>query len=180
MAGVFDLVDEAKVEQEQSIARGLGYLMARARTTLVRAADLELQAHDITHAQGSILLMLAGGTCNTAAELSREMYLDSASMTRMVDRLERRGLLARSARSGDRRVTDLRLTAEGQRLGALLPGLYSDVLQRSFAEFSADEIGQLRHLLTKFVDSNSPCVNQSRRAGVAPSPSPNHSTSGKA
>lgn len=170
--------NDANAEQVESAAQGLGYLLARARTTLVRAADLTLQAHDITHAQGSILLMLAGGTCGTAAELSREMYLDSASMTRMVDRLERRGLLARTARSGDRRVIDLRLTDEGRRLGALLPGLYSGVLQRSFAEFSVDEISQLRRLLTKFVDSNKSCAAGNQRAGETPSP--NHSTSGKA
>jgi DNA-binding MarR family transcriptional regulator len=172
------LVNEATSEQNQAIGQGVGYLLARARTTLVRAADLELSAHDITHAQGSILLMLAGGKCSTAAELSRELYLDSASMTRMVDRLERRGLLQRTARNGDRRVTDLLLTAEGRRLGALLPGLYSGVIGNSFAEFSPDEITQLRCLLTKFVDSNNQCQSQSRRAGVPHSP--NHSIPGKA
>jgi DNA-binding MarR family transcriptional regulator len=154
--------------------QGLGYLLARARAVLVRAAELDLGAHDITHAQGSILLMLANGKCSTAAELSRELTLDSASMTRMVDRLERRGLLERVARSGDRRVTDLHLTTEGRRLGALLPAVYSEVLKRSFAEFSVDEITQLRSLLTKFVDSNGLC----RRATEA-QPS-NHSLSGKA
>ena len=170
--------NDANAEQVESAAHGLGYLLARARTTLVRAADLTLQAHDITHAQGSILLMLAGGTCSTAAELSREMYLDSASMTRMVDRLERRGLLARTARSGDRRIADLRLTDEGRRLSALLPSLYSGVLKRSFAEFSMDETMQLRSLLTKFIDSNNPCAAQSRHAGCAQSS--NHSIPGKA
>ena len=170
--------NEATVEQDDAIGQGLGYLLARARTTLVRAADLDLNAHDITHAQGSILLMLASGKCSTAAELSRELYLDSASMTRMVDRLQRRGLLERAARSGDRRITDLLLTTEGQRLGALLPDLYNSVLKRSFAEFSIDEIVQLRSLLTKFVDNNSPCTAQNRRAGEAQSPT--HSIPGKA
>jgi DNA-binding MarR family transcriptional regulator len=153
------------MKQTQSPAQGLGYLLARARTTLVRAADLDLNAHDISHAQGSILLMLANGKCKTAAELSRELYLDSASMTRMVDRLERRGLLERAARSGDRRVTDLLLTAEGQRLGGLLPGIYDGVIRRSFAGFEAEELAQLRSLLTKFVDSNKPCSAQGRRTG---------------
>ena len=162
------MFNKATSNEETAVVHGLGYLLARARTTLVRAADLELSAEDITHAQGTILLMLAGGKCSTAAELSRELYLDSASMTRMVDRLEKRGLLARAARSGDRRVTDLRLTAEGQRLGALLPALYTCVLERSFTTFSADEIAQLRSLLGKFVDSNSQCPVQNRRADPAP------------
>jgi DNA-binding MarR family transcriptional regulator len=163
------LVSEVSREQDATVGQGLGYLLARARTMLVRAADQELDAEDITHAQGTILLMLASGKCSTAAELSRELYLDSTSMTRMVDRMEKRGLLARAARSGDRRVTDLRLTTEGRRLGALLPALYTGVLDRSFATFSADEIAQLHTLLSKFVDSNSQCPAQSRPAGPAPS-----------
>jgi DNA-binding MarR family transcriptional regulator len=168
------LVNKESVEHGQSAGQGLGYLLARARTTLVRAVDLELNGHGITHAQGSILLMLANGKCRTAAELSRELYLDSASMTRMVDRLERRGLLERAARTGDRRVTDLLLTAEGRRLGGLLPGIYKGVIERSFAGFEVEELALLRSLLTKFVDSNKLCPAPGRRTGQPQSP--DHST----
>jgi DNA-binding MarR family transcriptional regulator len=170
----FSLVSKESVEHGQSAGQGLGYLLARARTTLVRAVDLELNGHGITHAQGSILLMLANGKCRTAAELSRELYLDSASMTRMVDRLERRGLLERAARTGDRRVTDLLLTAEGRRLGGLLPGIYKGVIERSFAGLEVEELALLRSLLTKFVDSNKLCPALGRRTGQPQSP--DHST----
>lgn len=173
----FNLANEKSLEDEQSAGQGLGYLLARARTTLVRAVDLDLNEHDITHAQGSILLMLASGKCRTAAELSRELYLDSASMTRMVDRLERRGLLERAARTGDRRVTDLLLTAEGKRLGGLLPGIHKGVIERSFAGFEAEELAMLRSLLTKFVDSNKLCPAHGRRTGEPQSP--DHSTPDK-
>ena len=168
------MVSKIFSDKNYAVEHGLGYLLARARTRLVRAADVELDRYDITHAQGSILLMLASGKYATAAELSRELYLDSASMTRMVDRLEKRGLLARVARSADRRVTDLRLTEEGQRLGVLLPKLYTDVLNRSFAAFSADEITQLRGLLTKLVDGDAPCQDPGGgRAAASPSIQPN-------
>ncbi len=50
----FNLANEKSLEDEQSAGQGLGYLLARARTTLVRAVDLDLNEHDITHAQGSI------------------------------------------------------------------------------------------------------------------------------
>nr|WP_314628212.1 MarR family transcriptional regulator [uncultured Noviherbaspirillum sp.] len=168
------MASEESLDHEQAAGQGLGYLLARARTTLVRAVDLDLNGHDITHAQGSILLMLASGKCRTAAELSRELYLDSASMTRMVDRLARRGLLERAARSGDRRVIDLLLTAEGHRLGGLLPGIYKGVITRSFAGFEAEELAMLRSLLAKFVDSNKLCPAPGRRIGEPQSP--DHST----
>jgi DNA-binding MarR family transcriptional regulator len=152
MTGIMDLIRKIFSDENYAVEHGVGYLLSRARTKLARAIDLELLPYEITHAQGSILLMLASGNYTTAAELARELYIDSASMTRMVDRLEKRGLLRRVPRTDDRRVINLCLTAEGQHLGALLPKLYTGVLNRSFAAFSAMEIDQLRHLLHKLVD----------------------------
>jgi DNA-binding MarR family transcriptional regulator len=147
-----DLIKKIFSDENYAVEQGVGYLLSRARTKLARAIDLELLPHEITHAQGSILLMLASGNYTTAAELARELYIDSASMTRMIDRLEKRGMLRRAPRTDDRRVFNLCLTAEGQRLGRLLPKLYTGVLNRSFAAFSAGEIDQLRCLLHKLVD----------------------------
>jgi len=156
-----DLIRKIFSDENYAVEHGVGYLLSRAKTRLARAIDLELLPHGITHAQGSILLMLASGKYTTAAELARELYIDSASMTRMVDRLEKRGLLTRSPRVGDRRVIDLCLSAEGQHLGGLLPKLYSGVLNRSFAAFSGEEIDQLRRLLHKLVDGAASSSNQS-------------------
>lgn len=129
----------------------VGYLLARARTKLAKAVDVDLARHDITHAQGSMLLMLNSGNYSTAAELSRELYIDSASITRMVDRLEKRGLIQRMPRGDDRRVVNLRLTEEGVTLADQLPDLYVDVLNQSFAEFSGDDVNILRTLLRKLL-----------------------------
>lgn len=148
-----DLMKEIFSEGDYAVERGVGYLLARARTRLARALDVELAQYGITHAQASIIMMLASGKYATAAELARELYVDSASMTRMVDRLQKRKLLVRVPRSDDRRIIDLCLTGEGASLGQALPRLYSQVLNRSFERFSADEIRQLRLLLHKLLDS---------------------------
>jgi DNA-binding MarR family transcriptional regulator len=137
-----------------AVERSVGYLLARARTRLARALDVELAQHGITHAQGSIILLLASGRFSTAADLARELYVDSASMTRMLDRLQKRGMLARMPRRDDRRIIDLLLSDEGKRLGQLLPQLYSQVLNRSFERFSDEEIRLLRSLLCKLLDED--------------------------
>jgi hypothetical protein len=48
------------------------------------------------------------------------------------------------------------LTDAGRCLGGTLPGLYAEVLNRSFAKFSAEEIRQLRLLLCKLLDEPDP------------------------
>lgn len=133
------------------VEESVGYLLARARTKLARAIDVELSQLDITHAQGGMLLMLSSGKYSTAAELSRELYIDSASITRMIDRLEKRELIIRMPCGDDRRVMHLRLTETGTELAERLPPLYTDVLNQNFVDFSADEVALLKTLLRKLL-----------------------------
>ncbi len=132
----------------------VGYLLGRARTKLSKSLDVALARHDITNAQGRIVLMLASGNYATAADLGRELYIDSASMTRMIDRLEKRGVIERVRSQQDRRVTRLELTDDGNALAALLPVEYISALDRNFADFKADEVELLKTLLRKYLDSN--------------------------
>lgn len=133
------------------IEESVGYLLKRSQIKLAKSIDIDLAVHDITHAQGSIVLMLYSGHYSTAAELARELYIDSASITRMLDRLEKRGLIMRMPRGDDRRVINLKLTDEGQKLAEQLPTLYSAVLNRHFIDFSAEEVATLKTLLRKLL-----------------------------
>ncbi|MES2537792.1 MAG: MarR family transcriptional regulator [Pseudomonadota bacterium] len=137
----------------------VGYLLSRSRTKLAKALDVALAEYDITNAQGSIVLMLSSGKYSTAAELARELYIDSASVTRMIDRLEKRGLIMRLPRGEDRRVINLRLTPDGQVLAETLPPIYVEVLNRSFAGFSSEELEVLRGLLRRFLHNDTAADN---------------------
>jgi DNA-binding MarR family transcriptional regulator len=129
----------------------IGHLLARARNKLAKSMDLVLAKNDITSTQAIILWLLSTGKFVTAGELARELVIDAASMTRMIDRLEKRKLAERLPRGDDRRVINLRLTPTGRVLAEQFPGIYSTVMSRSFAGFSNDEIVQLRGLLNKLV-----------------------------
>lgn len=141
---------------QYQIEDSVGYLLSRSRAKLGKSVDAALASHDITGAQGGILLMLASRRYTTAAELARELFIDSAAITRMTDRLEKRGLIVRMRRDDDRRVIDLRLTLDGQRLARQLPEVFAGVLCRNFAGFSADEVSLLKTLLRKFLAVETP------------------------
>ena len=70
----------------------------------------------ITSTQASIVFMLAAGQGVTAADLAREYGIDASAVTRLIDRLEKRGLLSRVRSEEDRRVVRLALTPEGHAL----------------------------------------------------------------
>jgi len=54
------------------------------------------------------------------SQLARLLGLDKSSVSGLVDRAERRGLVARTAVPGDRRAVTVTLTDEGGRIGAEL------------------------------------------------------------
>jgi DNA-binding MarR family transcriptional regulator len=136
------------------IEDSIGYLLARVRTMLVKNSDESLAEYGITHAQGAILLMLSTGKYATAADLARETYTDAASMKRMIDRLDTRVLVRREPCPHDRRLVMLCLTADGAELAKQVPVVFTAVLNRYFADFTAEEIGSLKSVLRRVVANN--------------------------
>src|SRR5665647_2543475 len=91
----------------------VGYLMRRILHTFSLAVEHELEPSGLTNAQWVPLLKLSTGCASTVAELARECQLDAGGMTRLLDRLEAKGLLRRVRSSEDRRVVNLELTDQG-------------------------------------------------------------------
>jgi len=74
-------------------------------------------------------------------------------MTRMLDRLERRGLVRRVAHPNDRRASNLELTAEGNDVYPMLRASAMKVLNGFLAGFSQDEARQLERLLQRMLEN---------------------------
>jgi len=151
-----DFFDSLFSEQQYQSADCVGLMLARARNMVAKSMDTALAEYDITHAQGSILWMVANGKCSTATDLAREMMIDAASTTRMIDRLEKRKLIVRMPRGDDRRVINLRLTPGGRNLAEKLPAIYARVMNLNFAGFTTEEVGQLRTLVDKLLANSTP------------------------
>ncbi|MBW8838168.1 MAG: MarR family transcriptional regulator, partial [Burkholderia sp.] len=74
----------------------LGYYLSKARNVLVERTDRAVKPLGLTAQQIGVILLLAAGRANTPFELSRVMSYDSGSMTRLLDRLEKKGFLQRT------------------------------------------------------------------------------------
>jgi len=72
-------------------------------------------------------------------------------MTRALDRLEAKGLVRRERSEQDRRVVNLELTDEGQRLAGVVPAVLAEVLNVHLAGFSHEEWQTLLKLLRKMI-----------------------------
>jgi DNA-binding MarR family transcriptional regulator len=138
--------------------KAVGYLLNRVRVEILAAldhelaADEELSALELSSAQLIVITMLATSTENiTASKLCKALSYDAGAMTRMIDRLEAKGLIQRRRCSTDRRVVYLGLT---EACNAAFPRMRlcsMKNLNRFLRGFSKDEARQLERLLTRML-----------------------------
>jgi DNA-binding MarR family transcriptional regulator len=132
----------------------VGYLIKRVRGAMAMALDRELVDFDISHDQLTSLMLIARTNGATAAELSREISCDTSSMTRMIDRLEAKGMVKRSRSEDDRRIIWIAITDTGRALADRLPEALVRVTNRHLAGFSAEEVESLRSMLRRMLDNS--------------------------
>jgi DNA-binding MarR family transcriptional regulator len=131
------------------IEESIGYLLRIALSRLKRDAEIELQAQGTTSEQALPLLAVSQGLCNTGADLARLYDMDPGAVTRMLDRIEAKGLIERVRRSDDRRVVELKLTVAGAALAARIPQVLSDTLNRVLRGFTRNEVETLKDMLRR-------------------------------
>ena len=129
----------------------LGFLIQRVRLEILDDLDHELEPLGITSAQYIILIRLSKEDATSASALCRGISYDPGAMTRMIDRLEKKGLLRRVRRADDRRKVDLELTAEGRAVQPKLIDAIVRVLNRRLRGFSKDEVQQFEGFLQRML-----------------------------
>ena len=127
-----------------------GYWIKQAYHALQRSLDARMHELDLTGMQWGPLWLIAHRGADTVAACAREAGIDAGAMTRMLDRLEAKGLLTRSRGTEDRRVVHLALTERGREVVAQIPPILAEVLNWHLRDFSADEVLQLLDLLQRF------------------------------
>ena len=131
------------------IEESVGYLIKQAQLALHRTIESKVTALDLTAMQWGPLMLLGLGRARTAAELSRCIGVETSTMTRMLDRLEAKGLLSRKRCPDDRRIIWLELTDEGRHLAGKVPYLIAESLNQHLQGFSQQELDTLKSLLRR-------------------------------
>lgn len=139
-----------------SVDDSYGYLVRRLHASLQRHMERRVQSLDLTALQWGPLLLVAQGKGDTAAALARALDTDTGAVTRMLDRLERKGLIKRRRSTHDRRLVHLELTEDGRHAIGLVPFAIAEVLNLHLAGFSEREVRQLKRFLSRMVDNGNP------------------------
>lgn len=125
--------------------------MRQILASVAHQVTRELEPSGLTNAQWVPMLKLYLGKASTVAELARECHLDAGSMTRLLDRLEAKGLCRRVRSSEDRRVVNLELTPAGIEAAKEIPAVLSRVQNAHLAGFSVEEWQTLKGYLRRIL-----------------------------
>ena len=98
------------------------------------------------------LLRLADEDGISQAELARRQRVEAPSMCRMVDRLEREGLVSRERDLADRRVIRVRITTAGREAADIGRQSVNQLESHAFQALSATERETLAELLGRLLD----------------------------
>lgn len=129
------------------------YLLRRAMISVGQAVNEKTDLGGTTVPQWVPLYKVHLGHADTVAELARQCMLDAGTMTRLLDRLEAKGLCRRERSETDRRVVHIKLTSEGLAAAEQVPAVLSRVYNEALEEFSEAEWQQFQHLLKRLIAS---------------------------
>jgi DNA-binding MarR family transcriptional regulator len=147
----------------------VGQLMSGARASLLTSLDTELERFGLNSTQFIVLKHLGEGAARTAADLCRLNRYDTGAMTRILDRLEEKGLVRRERGREDRRVVFLRLAPAGKALLPRLMAVGTRVLEVHLAGFGVHEVEALKGYLQRMIDNGqSQRDNQRSASGGKP------------
>lgn len=139
-------------EASIALVLGGGSLLALVGRELNTETERLLAPYGLTVQQAALLGNAAAGNA-TPSELKHHLGADTAGMTRLLDRLQAKGLVRRAPHPGDRRSVVIELTPEGQALVPELTPIFGTISRRVFAGFSGEEMAQMAGLLRRMLDN---------------------------
>ena len=146
----------------------LGYLLKRAVSSIRAEADARLASHDLTSSRWAPLLVLSLRGSMSSQAMARELDVDPAAITRVLDHLEAREFVSRDRSSEDRRVVQVALTPTGSKAAKRLKGVIAEVFNDHLIGFTGDEWLLLLSLLRRLVANGEACAAKRSVAETTP------------
>ena len=130
-----------------ALNRSVGFLLARTARSMKRALEARLSEHNITATQYIVLEVLHDRDGASLSLLGRKLYFDNPTITGIVDRMERDGLVERRRIADDRRVINVFLTAKGRELAHRISAIAEAINCEAMNKFSPKQEAELVTML---------------------------------
>ncbi len=138
------LPTDVKAEVDQ-VLEAIIYLYTESRRI---TKDLARRA-ELTGPQLTVVKMLETVGELSLSDLSDRIRAQNSTVTGIIDRMEREGLVVRARSTEDKRVVRIRLTEKGERIAREIPVEPMEIFRNALAGLTAAETRDLLRILTK-------------------------------
>jgi DNA-binding MarR family transcriptional regulator len=135
---------EIKAEVDQ-ILEAIIYLYTESRRITKEFA----RRANLTGPQLTVIKMLEGIGELSLTELSERIRAQNSTVTGIIDRMEREGLVIRARSTEDRRVVRIKLTEKGEKLAREITVEPMEIFRTALEGLSREEMKDLLKILTK-------------------------------
>lgn len=132
----------------QALGTGLADVLAQSAFVTMGALTKLAGTYDLSLTQLRVLAILRDRRLRIS-ELAQYLGLEKSTLTGLVSRAEKRGLLAREPSHSDKRAVEVFLRSEGQHLAGKISSLLEDNLASVSRALSPAEQAQLKDLLER-------------------------------
>jgi DNA-binding MarR family transcriptional regulator len=137
-----------KVQRHGSAEEAAFLDLLRTADLLARGADGVLKSEDLSLTQYNVLRILRGAPDGLpCGEIASRMITRDPDITRLLDRMEKRGLISRTRESRDRRMVLTRLTPEGLQLVDSLDEPVQSIHRKQLGHMGKVQLRALAELL---------------------------------
>lgn len=134
----------------------LGYWLRRLSDEVHGRFERQLAEHGVTVSQWAVLITVYRGDATTTGEVARHVRIDVGAVSRLVDRLNAKGLMSREPDPTSRRTLRLTLTDAGRALAPRLAEIADRNDAHFFAHLDPDQRRQLEEWIRGLVGDPHP------------------------
>ena len=145
-----------KIVGNYDLGDSVGWLLRQSVNAFGQQVEKKMETSGLTNAQWKPMLRLYMGDAQTVAELARCCSQDAGGMTRLLDRLESKGLCQRQRSETDRRIVNIELTDEGRNIAKDIPSQLQAVQETALQGFTPEETAQFKDYLRRVMSSLQP------------------------
>jgi MarR family transcriptional regulator, organic hydroperoxide resistance regulator len=129
------------------------YLIARTARRYEMDMEEALRRIDMDVPSWRAIMLVHEQNPSSVSEIADRAVTRLSTMTRVIQRLEKRGLVKLDTRAADARVTEVFITRHGEEIVEQVRAVASRIYQSAFKDMSATEIETLNSLLLRVFNS---------------------------
>ena len=125
----------------------INFLLSTAQHNVFQYLSVKLSSLGITPSQYSVLSCLWGRSHATPKQLAEILGIETSTVSGLLDRLQKNGLIDRIVNSEDRREGQVIATQKGRDLEKPVTVIIDDMNKEVLKTFTQDEIDKLKSML---------------------------------